>query len=194
MKHKTLLISFIICSFILFGQYSLGQEQSVSQKLPNDKGRVLMSLAGSFQSAGGDYFSKGGGSQTSYSLALSENYFFKKHLFLGGNVSIGKQKTSVSNGSITEIGPQVGYLFGNNLQRAYPFISIGVNYRIEKVSSIIGKANGISPRIAMGILFTISQGMAISMEVSLMHYIMKYNSTSYTGHTINFGIGFVGIL
>jgi len=175
----------LICSIIALHVVANGQGLAIG------KGASMITGLASFTSTG-----SGSGSVRTNVLTISPSmdYFILNHFFVGGGFSYSNQ--SMISSTITQlgIGPEIGYAFGNQDSKAFPYINAGWNY----ISTNFNPSNGASSANGSGV--SVGLGMIIPIKSHIGFVVEgKYNTFSFSEfneseNIISLNIGIVGLL
>jgi hypothetical protein len=182
MKIRNLIL---ICSLAGMNLAVHGQEDVVV------KGTKMITGLCNFSSQGYN------GSSTRLStlnLSTSFDRFYYDNLFLGWGFSIGYQGVTGNNSSELAIGPDLGYAFGNENSKLYPFIAAGchINYTSYSSSNSNYTTTGAGVSVGLGLLIPVKKHLGLIIEgkydnLQCFDLDLKQNTLS-----LNFGI--VGLL
>lgn len=171
-----------------------------AQQYAVDKKATWLSLTGSFTSSGGTLFEDSYHKKTTtMSLSPSISHFVTPNFFIGGGISSSHQ-TGGSEIHSLNIGPFIGYAFGNSENSAFPYIDLGLSYC--SLSSNTGYnsnnygAAGLDVFSDFGVIFPIKSHIGLMCEVGYhaMRLKMINTSSSKSGNILTFSMGFVGLI
>ncbi len=189
MKSKYLLI--IACLMVL-------SNFAFSQEFAADKGAVLFAGTGSFISSGDDLFEDGDGNRaTTFSLTPTFNYFVAKNIFVGGGMEfISSTQGDWGNNSFG-IGPQIGYMFGNQESTVFPYIDAGLRLQSMKYkykSLDDEKATGTDIFFSAGMIVPLKSHIGLVFEAGYHVMNLKQKETKHPGNIFAISIGIAGLL
>lgn len=170
-----------------------------SQGYAVGKGAVIISGTGSFSSSGGELFEDYENNRlTNIALTPGVNYFVGKNFFFGGSVELSIQSQGDYSSTATGIGPQIGYAFGNETSRSFPFIFTG--YRYYNLSYEEGdnaeNASGTDFIVGLGMIIPVREHIGFMFESGYHIINLKdsENNDSFGGNMFYIGIGISGLL
>jgi len=156
------------------------------------RGATMITGLASFTSTG---YSSGSDHTSVLTITPSINYFILDHFFIGGGFSYSNQ--SLNSGNITglAIGPEIGYAFGKQDSKAFPYINAGWNFQSTKFDQSF---YGLTDNNGSGVCFGL--GMIIPLR-SHVGFVLegKYNKLNYSElnesvDVISLNFGIVGLL
>ncbi|MDD4972197.1 MAG: outer membrane beta-barrel protein [Paludibacter sp.] len=190
MKLKKVIL---ICSIIGLHVVAYGQELTIG------KGTSMISGKASFSNTG--YSSANATGSTSFTeltLSPSGDYFIVDHLFVGAGLSYLGTNTNGFKTTKLGIGPEIGYAFGNQDSKLFPYINAGWNYLKSTMDFSYFGTNATNNSSANGISFGIGVIVPVKTHIGLV-LEGKYNNFNYSNSneidnviSVNFGI--VGLL
>lgn len=186
-------LSFLILLLIVVNTYSFAQEYAV------DKGATWLSGTVSFSSSGGELFEDYDGNNSSvFNLAPSINYFVGKNFFMGGGLDFSLEKQGDYQSNSIGVGPQIGYAFGNQDSRAYPYLDLGLRYYGMSVDYGSGNSEGTGTDIFFGAGINVPLrphlGLTFEAGYHMLNIKEKEYDDTYSGNIFAIGIGIVGLL
>jgi len=179
---------FLLFSIIGLHAVAIGQGNTVGKGT-----RMIMGL-GNFSSVGDNH---GSDRINTLSMSISSDRFYKDNLFVGVGLSALYQSeyTSSSSAGAFAVAPEMGYAFGSQDSKAFPFIVGGCGLELSS-SSDNGYSNGYSCGLnlsfGLGVLVPIQKNFGLVVESKYNN--LKYLSSAPGVNTISLNFGFVGLL
>ncbi|MBN1822301.1 MAG: hypothetical protein JXR31_13360 [Prolixibacteraceae bacterium] len=189
MKIKNLL--FTLC-FLTIAVVTNGQTFAI------DQGAIWVGGMASFTSSGGDLFEYDGDRASTITLAPTVNYFIVPNIFIGGSLEVSNSKQGDYKDTGFGIGPQVGYVIGNESSTSFPFIDAGAKLHTSKseYGSYDSKTSGTDIFVGAGIVLPVAGHIGFTVEAAyhMMKLKEKDADDSYSGNIFSIGIGITGLL
>jgi len=179
MKIKNLLLLLSIIGLHLIGN---AQENVIR------KGTKMITGLGSFSSTG-----SGSNSNRLSSGTLSGSYdsFYKDHMFIGVNLSGLYQNMNSYNFATVALGPEIGYVFGNQDSKVFPYIVGGCGIEVSDSGNTI-YADGINLSLGLGVIIPIQKNFGFVIQGKYDN-LKNINSDS-NSNAISLNFGFIGLL
>lgn len=179
MKIRNLLLLLSIIGLHLIGN---AQENLVGKGT-----KMIMGLA-SFSSTGASYSSN---RLSSVTLSGSYDRFYKDHMFLGVNVSgLYNNMNSNNNGAIA-LGPEIGYVFGNQDSKLFPYMVGGCGIEVLNPGYAIYKG-GVNLSMGLGVIIPIQKNFGFVIQGKYEN--LKYFDSDSNINAISLNFGFLGLL
>jgi hypothetical protein len=179
MKFKNLLLLFSIIGLHLIAN---AQENLVG------KGTKMIMGLGSFSSLRTNY-----SSDNINTLSLSGSYdrFYKDNMFIGVNLSSFYQNAYNFYDGALALGPEIGYVFGNQNSKIFPLIVGGCGFEVSDPGTAVYNA-GLNLSIGVGVIIPIQKNLGLIIQG-------KYDNLKFLGsdsktNTISLNFGFLGLL
>jgi hypothetical protein len=187
MKLKQIVLG---CCIVGFPLITNGQGFAIG------KGASMITGLASFSST--SYGSVSGSESESLTVVTftpSIDYFLFNHFFVGGGLGYSSQNPNGTNMTVLAIGPEIGYAFGHQDSKVFPYLNAGWNYISNIVDeSAFGKisSNGSGLSFGFGAIIPVKSHLGLVLEG-------KYNTINYSGssqsvNVISLNFGVVGLL
>jgi len=137
----------------------------------------------------------GSGSVTSITLSPSMDYFLFDHFFVGGGIGYSSQNSNGSNVTGFTIGPEIGYAFGKQDSKVYPFLNVGWNYLNNTVNaSYYDNSNLTGSDLSFGFGFIIPVKSHFGLVLQGKYDTINYSGSTENVNVISLNFGVVGLL
>jgi outer membrane protein W len=191
MKLKNLLL---ICTILGLHVVAKGQGFAIG------KGASMITGLASFSSSGSDNVSDsplGSMSQTVTALSFtpSIDYFIFNNFFVGGDLGYSNQNSSISKITELAIGPEIGYAFGHEDSKVFPYLNAGwnyINYKINETSISISSLSGSGVSFGFGVIVPVKSHIGLVLEGK--YNIINYTESSQSVNVFSLNFGLVGLL
>ena len=132
---------------------------------------------------------------TALTFSPSMDYFLFNHFFVGGGLSYSSQTLSGSNVTGMSIGPEIGYAFGKQDSKVFPYLNAGWNYLNSKVDeSYYGSPSlgGSDLSFGFGFIFPVKSHFGLVLQGK--YDTINYSGSSQSVNVISLNFGVVGLL
>ena len=170
-----------------------------TQEYAVDKGATMIAGSVSFSSSGGELFEDyDGNSDNVFSLSPTINYFVGKNFFIGGGLEFSTETQGDYKSNSIGVGPQIGYAFGNQESKVFPFVDLGLRYYGMSVDYGSGNSEGSGRDIFLGagMIFPVRSHLGLTFEAGyhMLNIKEKDYDENYSGNVLGISIGIVGLL
>ncbi len=170
-----------------------------AQEFAVDKGATWLAGTVSFSSSGGELFEDyDGNSDNVFNLSPTINYFIGKNFFIGGGLEFSNEKQGDYNSNSIGVGPQIGYAFGTQDSKVFPFVDLGLRYYGMSIDYGSGSSEGTGRDIFLGagVVVPLRAHLGLTFEAGyhMLNVKEKDYDENYSGNILGIGIGIAGLL
>jgi hypothetical protein len=186
MKLKQILLS---CCIIGIPVIANGQGFAIG------KGASMITGLASFSSRGSATVNSSSESVTTITFSPSMDYFLFNHFFVGGGLSYSSQTQNGSNIAGMAIGPEIGYAFGKQDSKVFPYLNAGWNYLSSKIDEPYYSSSNLSGSdLSFGFGFIIPVKSHFGLVLQGKYDTINYSGSSQSVNVISLNFGVVGLL
>jgi hypothetical protein len=149
------------------------------------KGSFIISGTASIEIYGGELY---GDSATGIALYPAFRYFIKHKIFVGGVIGYSRLSVDGDSLNLLQIGPCVGYVFGPEKSKMYPYVELELLYTSMSIDGY--SISGFDLVLGGGVIYPIRKHLALIAEGGFHVQFMEEAS----GNIFKINIGIAGLI